>query len=71
MAGALRESMVQYPSERATVRAYLVDPQAKEKRAAVIVVQEWWGLNDHIKDVARRFAGEGYAAIAPDLYSRL
>ena len=71
MAEALTESMVQYPSERTTVRAYLVQPQAKGKRAAVIVVQEWWGLNDHIKDVARRFAREGYLAIAPDLYSRL
>jgi len=34
------------------------------------VVQEWWGLDDHIKDIARRFAGEGYFAVAPDLYSR-
>ncbi|MDP9132360.1 MAG: dienelactone hydrolase family protein, partial [Nitrospirota bacterium] len=31
----------------------------------------WWGLVEHIKDIARRFAGEGYIAIAPDLYSRL
>ncbi len=37
---------------------------------AVIVVQEWWGLNENIKDIARRFANEGYFAIAPDLYSR-
>jgi carboxymethylenebutenolidase len=36
----------------------------------VIVIQEWWGLNEHIKDVARRFAKEGYFAVAPDLYSR-
>ena len=71
MAEALRESMVQFPSERTTVRAYLVQSPAKEKRAAVIVVQEWWGLNDHIKDITRRYAGEGYVAIAPDLYSRL
>src|SRR5256885_17031353 len=71
MAEALQESMVQYPSERTTVRAYLIQPQAKGKRAAIIVVQEWWGLNDHIKDIARRYAGEGYVAIAPDLYSRL
>lgn len=34
------------------------------------MVQEWWGLNDHIRDVARRFARENYFAIAPDLYSR-
>lgn len=36
--------------------------------AAVIVIHEWWGLNDHTKDIARRFAAEGYVALAPDLY---
>ena len=35
---------------------------------AVILIQEWWGLNDHIKDIAGRYAGEGFTAIAPDLY---
>ena len=34
----------------------------------VIVLQEWWGLVDHIKDVAERFAAEGFVALAPDLY---
>jgi len=34
----------------------------------VIVIQEWWGLVDHIKDVCDRFAGEGFVALAPDLY---
>lgn len=71
MADKLTESMVQYPSEGVTVRAYMVQPQAKGPRPALIVVQEWWGLNDHMKDVARRYAREGYLAIAPDLYSRL
>jgi carboxymethylenebutenolidase len=37
----------------------------------VVVAHEWWGLTEHIKDVSRRFAQEGYAALAPDLYSRL
>ena len=35
---------------------------------AVIVIQEWWGLNDHIKDIANRYADEGFVAVAPDLY---
>ncbi|HQU83989.1 MAG TPA: dienelactone hydrolase family protein [Pyrinomonadaceae bacterium] len=35
---------------------------------AIILVQEWWGLNDHIKDIATRYADEGFIAIAPDLY---
>lgn len=71
MADELKEQMVTYPGEGVTVRAFLVGPAAKGARPALIVVQEWWGLNDHIKDVARRYAREGYVAIAPDLYSRL
>lgn len=71
MAEELNGVMVQYPSEGTTLKAYLVTPPTKEKKPAVIVIQEWWGLTDLIKDVARRFAREGYVAIAPDLYSRL
>ena len=71
MAESIRETMVQYPSGNVTVRAYVAAPQTKERRPAIIVIQEWWGLTDHIKDVARRYAAEGYVAITPDLYSRL
>lgn len=67
----IREEMVEYPGEGVTLRAYVAVPQGVSRAPAVIVVQEWWGLNDHIKDVARRLAREGYVAIAPDLYSRL
>ena len=34
----------------------------------MVVIQEWWGLVDHIKDVCDRFAAEGFVALAPDLY---
>jgi carboxymethylenebutenolidase len=72
MAEPIRETTVQYPSGKVvTVRAFVAAPQTKEKRPAIIVVQEWWGLTAHIKDIARRYAAEGYVAIAPDLYSRL
>lgn len=47
--------------------AYIASPK-NSNRKAVIVIQEWWGLNEHIKDVARRYADEGFIAIAPDLY---
>lgn len=67
----VKESMVQYPSEGITIQAFLAMPDGGGPSPAVIVVQEWWGLNDHIKEVARRFAREGFAAIAPDMYSRL
>jgi carboxymethylenebutenolidase len=71
MAESIRETTVQYPSGNVTMRAFVAAPQTKEKRPAIIVIQEWWGLTDHIKDVACRYAAQGYVAIAPDLYSRL
>jgi carboxymethylenebutenolidase len=71
MVEQLTHKMVEYPGDGVTIKAFLVSPQGAEKRPAVIVVQEWWGLTDLIKDVAQRYAREGYVAIAPDLYSRL
>lgn len=71
MAELIRETMVQYPSGNVTMKAFVAAPNTRERRPTVIVIQEWWGLTDHIKDIARRFAAEGYVAIAPDLYSRL
>ncbi len=61
---------VSYAGKACELKAYVAEPPGTEARPAVIVVQEWWGLNDHIRDVARRLATEGYVAIAPDLYSR-
>jgi len=43
-------------------------PANPEKAPAIIVIQEWWGLNPHIEDITRRFAREGFIAVAPDLY---
>ena len=48
--------------------AYVATPEGEGPWPGVVVIQEWWGLEDHIKDVARRFTAEGFAAIAPDLY---
>lgn len=61
---------VNYAGRACTIKAYIAQPAAEESAPAAIVVQEWWGLNDHIRDVARRLAREGYFTIAPDLYSR-
>ncbi|MEQ1605161.1 MAG: dienelactone hydrolase family protein [Pyrinomonadaceae bacterium] len=47
--------------------AYVAHPDNPNGKA-VILIQEWWGLNDHIKDIARRYADEGFVAVAPDLY---
>lgn len=48
--------------------AYVAKPDNTENAKAVILIHEWWGLNDHIKDIANRYADEGFIAIAPDLY---
>ena len=71
MAESIRETTVQYQSGKVGMKAFVAAPQATGKRPAIIIVQEWWGLTDHMKDIARRYAAEGYIAIAPDLYSRL
>jgi carboxymethylenebutenolidase len=71
MVAPIREITVQYQSGTVGMKAFVAAPQTREKLPAVIVVQEWWGLTDHIKDIARRYAAEGYVAMAPDLYSRL
>ena len=51
------------------VTATLAEPAAA-KAPTIMLVHEWWGLNDQIKSVAREFANEGYLALAIDLYGR-
>ena len=59
---------IEYTRNGQKVSAYLATPQGAGPFPAVIVIQEWWGLNAHIRDVADRYAKEGYVALAPDLY---
>ena len=47
---------------------FLVTPEGKGPFPAVVVIQEWWGVNDWVKDQARQLAKEGYVALAVDLY---
>src|SRR5437868_15143778 len=62
---------VNFSGEACTLSAYVAEPShGGHQHPAIIVVQEWWGLDEHIKDVTRRLAAEHYFAIAPDLYSR-
>jgi carboxymethylenebutenolidase len=51
-----------------TVRGYLAEPAAGADAPAVVVIQEWWGLNDQIRQTADRLAAAGYRALVPDLY---
>jgi carboxymethylenebutenolidase len=41
---------------------------AEATAGAVLLIQEWWGINDHIRDIAGRYAKEGFLCVAPDLY---
>ena len=59
--------MVSFASNGGTANGYLAKP-ASGGGKGVIVIQEWWGLNDNIKGIADRFAAEGFVALAPDMY---
>ncbi len=61
------EQTVSFKSGDEMASALLVTPEGKGPSPAVVVIQEWWGLNDWVKDQARALA-EGYVALAPDLY---
>lgn len=61
---------VQIPSSDIAIDAYLALPEAPGPHPAVIVFQEIFGVNSHIRNVTERFAHEGYVAIAPALYQR-
>jgi carboxymethylenebutenolidase len=59
--------MFEFSSNGSSAGGYLSKPESGQG-PGVIVIQEWWGLVDHIKDVTDRFAREGFVALAPDLY---
>ncbi len=70
MAHDVKTATIEIAGPAGKVRAYEARPASPGPHPAVIVIQEWWGLNSHIQDVAERFAREGYIAVAPDMYSR-
>jgi carboxymethylenebutenolidase len=62
------EETVSYKSGEETVSALVVTPGGKGPFPAVLVIQEWWGVNDWVKDQARALSKEGYVTLAVDLY---
>lgn len=60
---------ISFPTDQGDVRAFLSRPQGSGPYPGLIVIHEAFGVNDHIRDVTRRFAARGYIALAPDLYS--
>lgn len=59
---------VSYKSGDETVQGFLYTPPGKGPFPAIIVVHEWWGLNDWVKEQASKLSDEGYVALAVDLY---
>jgi carboxymethylenebutenolidase len=52
----------------ASVEGYLIEPTNSKNAPGIVVIQEWWGLDDEIKAIADRLAKAGYRALVPDLY---
>ena len=67
MAEQTTHQNVEFPSNGGTAHGYLATPESGSG-PGLIVIQEWWGLTDHMADVTDRFAAQGYTALAPDLY---
>jgi carboxymethylenebutenolidase len=57
---------VEFEANGATAKGYLAEPESEGP--GIVVLQEWWGLDDHIRNVCDRFAAEGYVTLAPDLF---
>jgi carboxymethylenebutenolidase len=67
----LTSSEIKYPSNDGTaIGGYLTRPKDDSQRPAILVIHAREGINNHVRDVARRLAKAGYAALAPDLLSR-
>ncbi len=68
-AGSLKEETISFNADSASLQAFVVyDDSVKGKRPAVLVLPEWWGLNDYPKARARQLAKLGYVAMALDIY---
>lgn len=65
----MKTETLEFSTARGDTTAYAALPdKTDDNPKVVILIHEWWGLNDHIKDIAARYAGEGFIAVAPDLY---
>ena len=60
--------MIEFPSNKHQTPGYLARPEGQGPFPALVAIQEWWGLVPHMREVADRFAGEGFLTLVPDLY---
>ena len=66
----VRSDAIEFKSGSDTIRGYLARPSQPSRNPGIVVIHEAFGLVEHIRDIARRFANIGYNALAPDLYTR-
>ncbi len=65
----MKNETLNFDTANGATTAYVALPEeANSNNRAIIIIHEYWGLNDHIKDIAGRYASEGFTAVAPDLY---
>lgn len=65
----MKTETLQFETANGGTTAFIAMPdEINENTRGVVLIQEWWGLNEHIKDIASRYAAEGFIAVAPDLY---
>jgi dienelactone hydrolase len=68
-AAAVKEEPVSYKAGDTVMKGLVVyDDAVKGKRPGIVLVHEWWGITDHIRNEARRFASQGYTAFVADMY---
>jgi len=67
-AAPIKTQTVTFPSGDETIAGYLAQPDAPGQHPALVVIHEWWGLNDWVKEQACNLAEQGYVALAVDLY---
>ncbi|HTR48584.1 MAG TPA: dienelactone hydrolase family protein [Verrucomicrobiae bacterium] len=63
-----KTEMVQFPNGTGTINGYLATPDKPGRYPALVVIHEWWGLTDWVKEQTRKLAEQGYVALAVDLY---
>lgn len=66
--GNVQGKEITFKSGDEEIKGFLAVPEGKGPFPGIVVIQEWWGLTDWIKDNAKRLAGRGYVCLAPDLY---
>jgi carboxymethylenebutenolidase len=66
----MKTETINFETKNGATTAFVAQPDTATQGvpAAVILIQEWWGINDHVRDLAGRYAQEGFLCVAPDLY---